>query len=356
MMRKTLHSLSVAMLFSTATWVTAVAAEPETEQYKTPKEPWTKISPGGNTGCAHGGEFSFWVREASKDDLLVYFEGGGGCWSAETCQKGSRMYIPAVREEDAPYNKAGIFDFENTENPFKDHSVVFIPSCGGDVFWGDKTQKYAPANTEEPAFDIQHFGFNNASSALKWAYEFSADAGSVTAVGCSAGSVGVRVHTPALVEQYGEKNVTVIGDSMAFVFPGPLPIDTLMGAHRHMPDDLKEAGQFVDGEGISINQLDTAVTNLYTDTLFGFYSGYADPVQERFYMARGGTKDGFRKDFDTHLKDMRDSKENFVTYVSDSPTHCTFREDEFYDISTTDVPLKDWVKDIIQEKKAPNVP
>src|SRR5687767_9714349 len=41
---------------------------------------WERIFPGAPTICAHGGEYAFWARQGASDNLLVYFEGGGGCW------------------------------------------------------------------------------------------------------------------------------------------------------------------------------------------------------------------------------------------------------------------------------------
>src|SRR5688572_25884181 len=51
----------------------------------TPGE-WHKIEPGGETSCAHATPYAYWVRIGSRNDLLVYFQGGGGCWNADTCR------------------------------------------------------------------------------------------------------------------------------------------------------------------------------------------------------------------------------------------------------------------------------
>lgn len=46
---------------------------------------WETISPGGDTACATGTPFSFHVRRADPGRVMVYFNGGGACWSGETC-------------------------------------------------------------------------------------------------------------------------------------------------------------------------------------------------------------------------------------------------------------------------------
>src|SRR5688572_5624660 len=47
---------------------------------------WSRIEPGGETTCAHDTPYAYWVRPGTRDDLLVYFQGGGGCWNADTCR------------------------------------------------------------------------------------------------------------------------------------------------------------------------------------------------------------------------------------------------------------------------------
>src|SRR5689334_15759391 len=41
---------------------------------------WTKIDGGGEAICARGTPYSFWVRPGTVNKLLIFFEGGGGCW------------------------------------------------------------------------------------------------------------------------------------------------------------------------------------------------------------------------------------------------------------------------------------
>src|SRR5688572_1119188 len=46
---------------------------------------WQSIEPGGDTVCSDGSPYRFFVHAGDPGRLLVEFEGGGGCWSAETC-------------------------------------------------------------------------------------------------------------------------------------------------------------------------------------------------------------------------------------------------------------------------------
>lgn len=52
-----------------------------------PSDRWSRIETKGNTMCAFGDDFSFFVkRRGNGDKLLVEFEGGGECW-------GTRIHI-----------------------------------------------------------------------------------------------------------------------------------------------------------------------------------------------------------------------------------------------------------------------
>ena len=38
---------------------------------------WERFYPGGDCACSDGSEFSFWVREASTENVVLYLEDGG---------------------------------------------------------------------------------------------------------------------------------------------------------------------------------------------------------------------------------------------------------------------------------------
>src|SRR5215207_5983614 len=160
---------------------------------------WTRIEPGGDTKCALDTPYAFWVRPGAVNKLLVYFQGGGACWDATTCAPGGGYYDDEVTPEDSPENyKFGIFELNNSENPFKDYNIVFVPSCTGDVHWGNSVKTYHGADVQ--AFTIHHKGFVNGSAALEWAYANIASPESVFVTGGSGGSVGSAAFAPYIIE------------------------------------------------------------------------------------------------------------------------------------------------------------
>ena len=161
---------------------------------------WQSIKPGGNTGCAHGGRFAFWARLADLTKLLVFFEGGGGCYSYSTCAPGSTWFDPVVNNSDSPARMLGIFDLADPRNPFRDWSAVVIPSCTGDVFIGSTDHTYRQGGKR---ILIRHRGWYNGEAALHWAFAHVRSPKRVLVAGSSAGSVGSAFHAPEVIEHYG---------------------------------------------------------------------------------------------------------------------------------------------------------
>ena len=105
--------------------------------------PWKEISPGGETLCARGEKFSFFVNEGSSDKIIIDFIGGGACWNDMTCNKSNPTFIDSVdylRKNEAGLE--GLYDHSDSRNPLKDYTHVVIPYCTGDIHWGQKDTVY----------------------------------------------------------------------------------------------------------------------------------------------------------------------------------------------------------------------
>jgi hypothetical protein len=102
------------------------------------KDQTTMVLPGGETRCiySYSTPFAFQVIPGDSDKVLMYFQGGGACWD-ETSTK-----IGFCTSDSSPQQQNGIFDRSKSENHFKDHTVVHISYCSGDVFGGDVVRPY----------------------------------------------------------------------------------------------------------------------------------------------------------------------------------------------------------------------
>lgn len=303
---------------------------------------WTKIEPGGETRCAHDTDFAFWVRPGISEHLLLYFEGGGGCWDAATCAPNSTFFDNDVNNQDAPTARGGVLEIDHPENPFADYNMVFIPSCTGDVHWGTNVVQFPKEDGTELTM---HFnGFVNAQSALDWAYQNFADPESVFITGCSAGSVGSAAHAPYIIENYPDTRVTQLGDSLAFVFHRPLNL-TEYGTYDNLPDWVPGLESLQPGN-FTMAGYYRSLANYYPNYVFSQFNTSADRVQDRFYLAVGGQPGEFPGDLLDSLDEIHASTPNFFSYLAGGDAHCVMPADRFYTYSTNGVRLRDWVADL----------
>jgi hypothetical protein len=171
---------------------------------------WTKhtFNPDGGNGpiCIAGTPFSAFTRAGNPAKLLIFEQGGGACWQDfYNCN-----VLSEAQEPPAP--RAGIWDFDSKDNPFRNYSVVYMPYCDGSVFSGDN-DVFDPAFGAAigvPAAVIRfHRGLRNQSAGMDLAAATFPDAQKITVAGSSAGGVGVAGFAPFLVRFLYGNNVKI---------------------------------------------------------------------------------------------------------------------------------------------------
>ncbi len=96
---------------------------------------WTKHTfdrDGGNGPiCIAGTPYSVFTRQGNPSRLLIFEQGGGACWQD--------FYFCNILAEaqEPPAPPVGIWDFDSKDNPFANHSIVYMPYCDGSTFTGD---------------------------------------------------------------------------------------------------------------------------------------------------------------------------------------------------------------------------
>ena len=313
---------------------------------------WTKIEPGGDTRCAHDTEFAFWARPGSSNKLLVYFQGGGGCWSGDTCRVGSSFYDAAVSNNDAPNGRGGILNFNNPENPFSDYHAIYVPSCTGDIYLGNNVQTYETSTGA--SIEIYHRGFVNLNSAINWAFENVIAPDNVFVTGCSAGSIGSIRAAPHLIEHYADARVTQLGDSLGFLFSTPAAIDEIYGSHHTLPDWIPAFANF-DPEQFKMADLYNAVAANYPEQRFAQYNTERDHVQVRYHTAGGASAETFAPLLADAISDIHSASPNFRSYMADGNVHCIMPGSDFYSREVNGVRFRDWVADLEAGREVDNV-
>lgn len=344
---------------SASPWPTADSPATETPESQpaaatpdaTPEHPvlpagWTEINPGGDAICARGTPYRFWVRPGNVNRLLVFFEGGGGCWNAATCREGSSFFDDTVDAGDSPQGQRGIFDLDNPDNPFRDYYMVYIPYCTGDVHWGDNVQTYRDTQGE---VSINHTGFRNAQTAIDWIIGQFSDPDNIFVTGCSAGSIGSIAWAPYLIRQYPQTHVAQLGDSEAFLFDRPIDLQVDYRAHDNFPAWIP-ATQAIQPGRFSMPEYYVAIADYYPDYTFAQYNTAADAVQIRYFQALDNTSASWPDALARSLAQIEADAPNFRSFTAGGAAHCILPFDRFYSYRVEQARFRDWVADLAADR------
>ena len=302
---------------------------------------WNAVDPGGETICAAGTPFRFWMRPGASDDLLVFFQGGGGCWDYDTCQPDGRWYKHSVYDDEISHYRGGIFDLDNPDNPFRDYNTIFIPSCNGDVYMGNSVVEYQNAAGDVLTHNFK--GFVNGSAAIGFVADTFPTPESIFVTGCSAGSVGSAMFAPYLIDQYPGVPVAQLGDSLAFVFHRPVNMEVEHGARSNFAGWIPGL-QALDTSAFLMADYYAALTNFYPDYTFAQFNSLSDHVQIRYYEAIGGND--WERDLTASLDSIHERAGNFRSFTAGGEQHCVTPNANFYDYAIDGIPLRDWVADM----------
>jgi hypothetical protein len=333
--------------------IEAVTTEPTAASARLPELPegWTRIDGGGEAICARGTPYSFWVRPGRVNKLLIFFQGGGGCWDAESCREGSSFFQDSVDESDNPDGGAGIFDLDHPENPFKDYYMVYVPYCTGDVHMGNNVHTYRENGQE---VTIHFKGFVNGSTVMQWVYDHVGAPESIFVSGCSAGSVGSITFAPQLINHYRSARVYQLGDSEAFVFGRPIQIQNDWRAHDNFPVWIPALQEIKPGEWTA-ERFYTAIANHYPQHIFSQYNTAHDAVQQRYFFAAGGAGGSWEAALESSLSHIQAHAPNFRSYLASGSSHCIMPFASFYTRETNGVRFRDWVAAIAEGRDVENV-
>ena len=204
--------------------VTTTTTAPATTTTAPPPE-WEMVAGGENCACADGSPYFYWVREADPTKLVIYLEGGGACFTWESCSFTDGNYDSDVDPDDPaenPANAGGIFGFDNPLNPLRDHSFVVIPYCTGDIHLGNKTYDYGGGRV------VRHNGFVNANTALDEAVQRFGDATDVVVAGTSAGSAAAALYGGLAADHFADAAISVVADASG-AYPSVPAVNATIG-------------------------------------------------------------------------------------------------------------------------------
>lgn len=152
--------------------------------------------------CLWGDTYRAQIRDKGSDNLVIYLEGGGACWTslcaANTTASGA---VPEV----------GILDDNATTNVVADWNVVYVPYCDGSVFSGDnELQAVGPSGSTQTRY---HHGLKNLSAAIDLAKSKFPNPKRILLAGSSAGGYGTIIGTGVVRLQYPDAELMVFNDA-----------------------------------------------------------------------------------------------------------------------------------------------
>jgi hypothetical protein len=179
--------------------------------------------------CADGSATGIGINLATRPSgkLLIYLEGGGGCWDVATCRNpvhvrnanlsgfdattfqqvmvtGAPRYSPPLPPNHGAH---GLWDRTTAANPFERYDYVYIPYCTADFHMG--------ALPHSPADGLSHVGYVNMERALAYLSQRFTPSSTAKVVlsGSSAGGFGALWNFPQTQDAFGRIPVTLIAES-----------------------------------------------------------------------------------------------------------------------------------------------
>jgi hypothetical protein len=319
--------------------------EPATTEPTVEVGEWMPLDLGPECMCADGGPITFYERPADPTKVMLYFQGGGACFSAETCAFDGGTY--AVDPGGAP-GAGGLFDATNPENPVADYSIVYVPYCTGDVHIGDATTEYAPDLV------VEHNGNVNGTKALEHLIASYPDATELVVAGASAGSIPTPRYAALLRDEYPDARITSVGDSSGAYGDSPAvnaTIFTLWGSGAAIPD--WPTTQDLTPEEWSIPGISIVSGTHAPDVRYARFDYADDEVQEFFASLTVGAEGGVLAALDATEAQIEAAGVDIHSFVAPGPDHTITQGDQLYELEVDGVRLIDWLRDVIEADTAP---
>jgi hypothetical protein len=307
---------------------------------------WTWLDVPEST-CGNGEPTGMGVNIGTGTDLVIFLQGGGGCWDEITCagigtasniKDGYKKenFEDEVKGSLNPSMHGGMFDRALSSNPFKDSSYIFIPYCTGDVHVGDATAQFL-----FPPRKMHFAGRRNIQAFLEKIVPAFQNASRVTFSGSSAGGFGAALNFWRVKDAFGTVRVDMIDDSGPPFEQDKMP---LLGT-------WKKAWNMDGAYPAACEECKTniaALTNYYATTYqtsrLSLLSYDHDNVISLFFVQ---SQDAFAGNL-TSVADNRLSLLPNMRYFIVPGAHHTM----LWDLSTTsaNVKLGDWLTEMVTDK------
>ncbi len=157
------------------------------------------FSAGSGPLCLDGSEYKMSTRDGSSDELIIFLEGGGGCWST---------FCMANQTAPEGVSTAGIMNPDSLDSPLAGADVAYFPYCDGSLFAGDVDNDYGC----DGVIEYQR-GLKNLSAGLDVTQQTFPSPSRIILAGNSGGGFGTIFALPMVRAVYPDTPIYVINDS-----------------------------------------------------------------------------------------------------------------------------------------------
>ncbi len=301
---------------------------------------WEAVATPPTCLCSDGSPFTYFIHRGSTDKVMLFFAGGGACFSADTCGPDSKLYKRTLGPNDPPplTGDVGIFDLSNPKNPVKDYSIVFVPYCTGDVHIGNKTTDYGNGVV------IQHKGYVNGTTAVAGLAAAFPDAGHVLVTGESAGSVPDPLYAGLVHDALPTATITVLGDGSG-AYPDVPAVNQALGTVWGTADAIPAWPQ-----NAGLTPATWSFPGLYVQAhkhdpqiVFARHDYAYDGTQAAFAGLAGISSDNLLTLIDKNEQQIEASGAVVNSYIAPGTEHTLLHRPEFYTEKVNGVLFVDWM-------------
>ena len=302
-----------------------------------PKGQSTLVLPGMDTRCifSYSTPFAFQVIPGRSDKVVFYFQGGGACWDQTSTEAGTYCTT-----DSSPQSPVGIFDPNNSDNKYKDYTIIHALYCSGDVWMGDTVREY----NDDAGVPVQQVGLKNAQTVLDWAVRqqltggLESELADLVVMGCSAGSVGAQIWGGKIIAAMKSKTASVVPDSYAGYFPTGTE-SSLINQYGFCKSDFMSSSltEKCCNNTVTFREIMTEQMQNSPETIYAYMQSKVDNIQMSFYMSVGMTAGVdyliTPAEFYSGVNDifaLYNKEPNFVTYMIDGSQHCFTPYNNYY--------------------------
>lgn len=306
---------------------------------------WNKL--GLPSPCVDGSGASTFamVKKGSVNNLLIHFEFGGACADYTTCGNilagGKVITLNPSYTTLSMTNTGGIFSNSNSNNPFRNWTIIFVPFGTGDIHMGNRVVKYTNGLQSKTVY---HVGYVNAVVAMRWALAQGVW-GKVVVSGSSAGGYGTIMHTYTANKIFN-KPIYTINDSGPGLNASPSgamanneDIGNRWGSWQNFP-----SGAIPDKSRQLLYFVEYALKNC-SGCYYGLYDTLQDSTIASYEDLSGAEHQAQLLKVVKDIDSRWDSR--FCYYLPSGAGHTILTTSGFYSKTLNGAYLYNWVKNVI---------